>query len=91
MKTVFRKHLVTVRSAPGPLPNLMEHDIAVNNTAEDAAGAKKSAAELGYFDDQFIKFVFFSSVYIVTSIGMQCHPSSSADTFMSPSHYTDRL
>ncbi len=45
---------------------MAEHDRAVNNTAEDAAGAKKSASELGYFDDQFIKFVVsFPSFFIV--------------------------
>ncbi len=43
----------------------MEHDRAVNNTAEDAAGAKKSASEMGYFDDPFIKFVFSLTFFAV--------------------------
>ena len=33
-----------------------EHDCAVNNTADDAAGAKWSASQLGYFNDPFIRW-----------------------------------
>jgi hypothetical protein len=82
--------------APGPVGGplskkiMAEHDRAVNITAEDAAGAKKSASELGYFDDQFIKsvFDFFShcdaSVCNVTTI-------AAAGISIPLSHRTDHL
>jgi hypothetical protein len=38
-----------------------EHDLAVSATAEDAAGAKWSAAERGYYDDAFIRYCFFAA------------------------------